>query len=77
MSGFPALVLGLKDRGILEKGAMADITIFNPENIRDQATYKNPFQLAKGMEWVIVNGRPIIENGVFTGALNGKILKKS
>ncbi|MBI2628408.1 MAG: amidohydrolase family protein [Candidatus Niyogibacteria bacterium] len=76
MSGFPALVLGLKDRGILEKGAMADVTIFNPENIQDQATYKNPFQLAKGMEWVIVNGRPIIENGVFTGALNGKILKK-
>lgn len=77
MSGFPASVLGLKDRGILEKGAIADLTIFDPENIKDEATYKNPFKFAKGMEWVIVNGHPIIEKGSFTGALNGKILKKS
>ena len=77
MSGFPASILGLKDRGILEKGAVADVTIFDPENIKDQATYENPFQFAKGMEWVIISGRPVIEGGIFTGALNGKILKKS
>ena len=77
MSGLPASVLGLKDRGILEKGAIADLVIFDPENIKDKATYENPFKFAEGMEWVIVNGRPVIEKGVFTGALNGKIIKKS
>ncbi|MEK7596292.1 MAG: amidohydrolase family protein [Patescibacteria group bacterium] len=77
MSGFPASVLGLKDRGILEKGAIADLAVFDPENIKDEATSENPFKFAKGMEWVIVNGRPVIEKGSFTGMLNGKILKKS
>lgn len=77
MSGLPASILGLKNRGVLEKGYMADVIVFDPERVRDAATYSNPFLFAEGVEWVFVNGRPVIENAVLNGDnLNGQVIKK-
>jgi N-acyl-D-amino-acid deacylase len=76
MTGIPALRLGLSDRGVIKKGAFADIVIFNLEKIEDRATYANPHQYPSGIEYVMVNGQIVIEKGKHTGALPGKVLRK-
>jgi N-acyl-D-amino-acid deacylase len=76
MSGFPANILGLKDRGTIEKGSKADIIIFDPKEISDDATYDNPFQYSRGVKDVLVNGTLILDNEKFTGQLPGYVLRK-
>ena len=53
----------------------ADVVIFDPERIRDRSTYESPNQLAAGMEYVLVNGVPVIQDGKMTQALPGKVLR--
>lgn len=65
----------IKDRGALRKGMGADITIFNPETVIDNATYWNPHQYPTGIEYVIVNGKITIERGEHTGTLAGNVLR--
>jgi N-acyl-D-amino-acid deacylase len=74
-SALPAQRMRLTDRGVLKKGMWADIVVFDPATIRDVATYQNPNQLSQGMEYVLVNGVPVIANGKMTGALPGKVLR--
>jgi dihydroorotase/N-acyl-D-amino-acid deacylase len=74
-TALPALQMRLGDRGVLKQGMWADVVIFDPENIRDLATYEQPNQLSKGMEYVLVNGVPVIAEGKMTGALPGKVLR--
>lgn len=76
MTSLPARLFGLKDRGVLRSGAIADVVIFDPNTIIDHATYENPHQLATGVSWVIVNGVVEWKNGAPTGARAGKILKR-
>ena len=76
MTGGSAKALGLKDRGILKKGFRADITIFDPETIAAQATYEDPHQFSAGIDTVLVNGVPTLQDGDHTGALAGKILRR-
>lgn len=76
MTLLPATRLGLKDRGVIEKGKKADLTIFNAETIRDRATYEDPNQYPVGIKAVIVNGEVIVEDDEHTGALPGRILKR-
>jgi len=75
MTSFPAKKLGLKDRGLLAEGMFADVTIFDPERIRDRATYLDPHQFPEGIHHVIVNGKFAVQNGMQTKALNGKVLR--
>ncbi len=63
LSGFPAERFGLKDRGQLREGAAADLVVFDPTTITDRATYNEPNQLAKGVRYVFVGGKPIYESG--------------
>ena len=63
------------DRGVLKEGMWADVVIFDPATIRDLATFEQPNQLSKGMEYVLVNGVPVIAAGKMTGALPGKVLR--
>jgi N-acyl-D-amino-acid deacylase len=75
MTSLPATVFGLKDRGVIREGAVADIVVFNLNDIRDRATYDDPHQVADGMTWVLVGGVAVIANGSFTDALPGKVLR--
>jgi N-acyl-D-amino-acid deacylase len=77
MTSLPAAVFGLKDRGAIREGAAADLAIFDPVRIRDLATYTNPHQLAEGMDYVLVNGVPVVASGRFTAALPGRVLRLS
>ncbi len=76
MTGLPAQRIKLDRRGILKEGYFADITIFDPNKITDCATYEEPHQYSKGIEYVIVNGKVTVENGKHTGVTNGTIIKR-
>jgi len=75
MSALPAQRLRLTDRGVLKAGMWADVVIFDPATVRDLATFDNPNQLSEGMDYVLVNGVPVIDRGKMTGALPGKVLR--
>jgi dihydroorotase/N-acyl-D-amino-acid deacylase len=74
-SALAAQRVRLTDRGVLKKGMWADIVIFDPATIRDKATFEDPNQLSDGMQYVLVNGVPVIEDGKQTNALPGKVLR--
>ena len=74
-SALPAQRMRLTDRGVLKQGMWADIVVFDPNTIRDVATFENPNQLSVGMRFVLVNGVPVIEEGKMTNALPGKVLR--
>ncbi len=74
-SALPAQRMRLTDRGVLKAGMWADVVIFDPATVRDLATFENPNQLSQGMEFVLVNGVPVIEQGKMTGAKPGKVLR--
>ncbi|HEY1659408.1 MAG TPA: D-aminoacylase [Candidatus Sulfotelmatobacter sp.] len=75
MTALPAQRLRLTDRGVLKAGMWADVVVFDPATIRDLATFDNPNQLSQGMEYVLVNGVPVIDGGKMTGKLPGKVLR--
>ena len=74
-TGLAAQQMRLVDRGVLKCGMWADVVVFDPEIIRDLATYEQPNQLSEGMEYVLVNGVLVISEGKMTGALPGKVLR--
>jgi N-acyl-D-amino-acid deacylase len=74
-SALPAQRLRLTDRGVLKAGMWADLVIFDPATVHDRATFDNPNQLSEGMDYVLVNGVPVIDQGKMTGALPGKVLR--
>lgn len=76
MSGLPAKTLGITDRGTITVGNKADILIFDPNEIKDRATFENPHELAEGFHWVIVNGKIAKEGYVFSEDRNGSVLRK-
>jgi dihydroorotase/N-acyl-D-amino-acid deacylase len=74
-TALPAQRMRLTDRGVLKAGMRADVVVFDPATVRDRASFDNPNQLSEGMEYVLVNGVPVIEQGKMTGALPGKVLR--
>jgi N-acyl-D-aspartate/D-glutamate deacylase len=74
-TSLPAQRMRLTDRGVLKQGMWADVVVFDPATIRDLATFENPNQLSQGMNYVLVNGVPVIDQGKMTGALPGKVLR--
>jgi N-acyl-D-amino-acid deacylase len=74
-SALPAARMRLADRGVLKTGMWADIVVFDPETVRDVATFESPNQLSQGMDYVLVNGVLVIDGGKTTGALPGKVLR--
>lgn len=74
-TSLPASRLRLNDRGVLKAGMWADIVVFDPEQITDKATFGAPNQLSVGMQWVLVNGVPVIADGTSTNALPGRVLR--
>lgn len=76
-TSLPAKILGLTDRGTLKTGWVADVIVFDPEKIRDAATFEEPHQYSRGIRYVYVNGQPAIFRGSPTGARPGKALVHS
>lgn len=75
MSGRPAARLGLHDRGIVAPGAVADLVLFDPVAVRDEATYQDPMRPARGFDLVLVGGRPVWREGRATGETPGRGLR--
>ena len=76
-AGQVAETYGLTDRGVLRAGAFADVIVFDPKTIRDEATYVEPTKLASGMRFVFVNGKAAISDAKLTGVMAGKALRKA
>ncbi|WP_347108976.1 D-aminoacylase [Paenarthrobacter sp. S56] len=76
LSGRPAARLKLHNRGLVREGFAADVVLFDPETIRDEATFENPRQAASGIHYVFVNGTPAIDGGKPTGARSGRALRR-
>jgi len=74
-SALPAQRMRLTDRGVLKQGMWADVVVFDPQTVRDLATFDEPNRLSEGMDYVLVNGVSVIEGGKMTGALPGKVLR--
>jgi N-acyl-D-aspartate/D-glutamate deacylase len=78
MSGATARALRLRDRGLLKEGYRADITIFDPADFKDRATYADPHQYPTGARTtVLVNGAVVVENAQHTGATPGMVLRRA
>jgi len=75
MTSLNAAKIGIRDRGLLQAGLFADITIFDANRIIDGATYEEPFRYNQGIQYVIVNGRMVIDQGTHTGARPGRALR--
>ena len=76
-SGLPADILGLNDRGYLQAGLVADITVFDPNAFIDTATFEEPFHAPAGLKYVLVAGVPAVYEGQATGALMGRAIRKT
>ncbi len=76
MTGLPARVYRLADRGVIRPGAYADLLVFDPARLRDRATYDDPHHLSEGVEFALVNGRLAIDGGEFSDALAGRVLRR-
>lgn len=77
MTGLPARIIGLDDRGLLREGYKADVVIFDYERLRDRATVLEPDLYSEGVDHVMVNGVLMVDNGEFTDALPGEVVLRS
>ena len=75
MTSMPAEKLGLKRRGIISKGNYADITVFDPKTVIDNATFVNPHQTPTGIEYVIINGKLAVKKGKHINTMSGQVLR--
>jgi N-acyl-D-amino-acid deacylase len=74
MTTLPAQIMGLRDRGSLREGSMADVVLLDLERVRDRATFFEPHQYAEGIELVLVNGVPVVDAGRPTWKLAGRVI---
>jgi N-acyl-D-aspartate/D-glutamate deacylase len=75
MTGLPAMRLGLKEHGVIRKGANADIVVFDAGTIKDNSTVQEPLGLSQGMKYVFVNGVMVLKDGQPTDARPGLALR--
>jgi N-acyl-D-amino-acid deacylase len=76
MSGAPAQLLRLKNRGLVKEGYWADIVVFDPTTVEDMSTYENPLQEPVGIKYVLVNGKIAVHNGEFINVAAGKVIRR-
>ena len=75
MTSLPAANVGILERGELREGFYADVVVFDPERIKDNATFEEPHQYASGVRHVFVNGEQVLQNGRHTGAKPGRVVR--
>ena len=76
MAGYTAQRFNFSKRGLIREGFFADLVIFDENTVKDKATYIEPLNKPVGIDYVIVNGCITIENGEFTGKVNGRVLRR-
>jgi N-acyl-D-aspartate/D-glutamate deacylase len=76
-TSLPAELMGLEDRGWIKEGFIADIVVFNPETLTDKATFSEPHQHSVGIEYLVINGKIVIDQGAYNGKLAGKPIRKN
>ena len=76
ITGFPATILGISDRGVIKERNWADLVLFDSAAIRDTATYEDPEHYPEGIAYVFVNGELVLAQGRITGHFPGKVLRK-
>jgi len=74
MTGAPAARLGLRDRGLIRDGFAADLVVFDPKRVRSNATYDEPRRFPDGIDWVVVGGEVVVEDGRHTGVRSGRVV---
>jgi N-acyl-D-amino-acid deacylase len=74
-TSLPAEIMGWTDRGMIREGFKADLVVLNLKNIRTPTSISNPHQYSRGVDYLLINGRVAIENGNWTGALPGRVLR--
>ena len=77
MTSLPAQRAGLRDRGVIRGGQIADLVLFDADQIADTATYTEPHRYAAGIEWVMVGGQMVWQDGKDTGVVAGQVLRAS
>jgi N-acyl-D-aspartate/D-glutamate deacylase len=76
MTSLNAAKLGLKDRGLVQEGLVADLCVLDPQRVLDRATYADPFHYSEGIVHVIVQGQLVLQDGRHTGAKPGRVLRR-
>jgi N-acyl-D-amino-acid deacylase len=76
MTGLPAATLGLRDRGRVAVGWKADVVVFDAKSVSDVATFEDPYRYPRGIAYVLVNGKVVVEPGRTTGCRPGKVLRR-
>jgi N-acyl-D-amino-acid deacylase len=76
MTSAAATRIGLTDRGRIDNGLAADLVLFDPDQVRSNATYDEPRRYPDGIEWVVVGGQVVVERGGHTGARPGTVLRR-
>ena len=74
MTSLPASRMGLADRGMVRPGMLADLVAFDPDTVKDKATFENPLQYSEGIPYVAVNGQLVVDGGKITAARPGRPL---
>lgn len=77
MTGLPASIFHIPERGLLQPGYYADVTVFDPDRVIDKATFVNPHQYSEGVEYVFVNGVLSVKHGALTGDTGGQAVVRS
>ena len=75
MTSLPARTFGLRDRGLVREGNWADLVLFDPSRVEDKATFDKPHQFSEGFDFVLVNGRVMVDEGKLTEERPGKVLR--
>ena len=75
-AGLTAEVFGIPKRGKLTQGYFADILVFKPERIKDNATFESPAEYAEGIDWILLNGAVVVEKGQFNEVLKGRVVRR-
>lgn len=76
MTSLPARTFGLSSRGVIRPGMAADLVLFDPTQVQDNATFADPHQYSTGFDLVVVNGKVAVEDGKFTNTKSGKVLRR-
>ena len=75
MTGKPASVLGIRNRGLIKKGLAADIVVFDPRTVIDRGDYSDPVRFPSGIDHVLVNGKSVVRDGAHVPARAGKVIR--